>query len=90
MSTSSFGAGTDFERKIVVAPDSPRYCARPLSVHRGAASFFVFSGGVTDCYQPLEASYRLTRACPEAACAEYRKPVAIIARRRSSSATSTC
>jgi DNA repair photolyase len=36
----------------------------------------VFSG-VTDCYQPLEASYRLTRACLEV-CAEYRNPVSII------------
>ena len=36
----------------------------------------VFSG-VTDCYQPLEASYRLTRGCLEA-CAEYRNPVGII------------
>ena len=36
----------------------------------------VFSG-VTDCYQPLEASYRLTRGCLEV-CAEYRNPVGII------------
>ena len=33
--------------------------------------------GVTDCYQPLEASLRPTRACLEV-CAEYRNPVAII------------
>ena len=32
----------------------------------------VFSG-VTDCYQPLEASYRLTRGCLEV-CVEYREP----------------
>ena len=33
--------------------------------------------GVTDCYQPLEASYRLTRGCLQV-CADYRNPVAII------------
>ena len=32
---------------------------------------------MTDPYQPLEASFRLTRACLEV-CAEYRNPVAII------------
>src|SRR6185503_2902924 len=36
----------------------------------------VFSG-VTDCYQPLEASYRLTRGCLEV-CAAYRNPAGII------------
>ena len=36
----------------------------------------VFSG-VTDCYQPLEASYRLTRGCLEV-CAEEKNPVAVI------------
>lgn len=36
----------------------------------------VFSGN-TDCYQPLEASYGLTRACLEV-CADYRNPVGII------------
>ena len=33
--------------------------------------------GVTDCYQPLEASYRLTRGCLEV-CVEHRNPVGII------------
>jgi DNA repair photolyase len=33
--------------------------------------------GVTDCYQPVEASLQLTRACLQV-CAEFRNPVAII------------
>lgn len=36
----------------------------------------LFSGN-TDCYQPLEASLELMRACLEV-CAEYRNPVRII------------
>lgn len=35
--------------------------------------------GVTDCYQPVEAPYKLTRACLEV-CLEYRNPVAIISK----------
>ena len=33
--------------------------------------------GVTDCYQPIEASYRLTRRCLEV-CREFRNPVGIV------------
>jgi len=33
--------------------------------------------GVTDCYQPLEASYLLTRGCLEV-CVEYRNPAGVI------------
>jgi len=33
--------------------------------------------GITDCYQPLEAAYRLTRRCLEV-CLEYRNPVGVI------------
>jgi DNA repair photolyase len=36
----------------------------------------VFSGN-TDCYQPIEATYGLTRACLQI-CAEYRNPIGII------------
>ena len=53
-----------------------RCCARRSARSAGGASVVVFSG-VTDCYQPLEASYRLTRGCLEV-CAEYANPVGII------------
>jgi DNA repair photolyase len=36
----------------------------------------VFSGN-TDCYQPLEATYRITRRCIEI-CREFRNPVGVI------------
>ena len=34
---------------------------------------------MTDCYQPLEASYRLTRGCLQV-CAEYRNPAGVISK----------
>ena len=72
----SFGAGTDFDRKIMVkirAPDLLRAAFAKKSWRREAVVF----SGVTDCYQPLEASYRLTRGCLEV-CAETANPVGII------------
>jgi DNA repair photolyase len=72
----SFGAGTDFERKIVVKPDAPQLLREAFDQPKWTGELVAFSG-VTDCYQPLEASYRLTRGCLEV-CAEYRNPAAVI------------
>ncbi|MFL5414528.1 MAG: radical SAM protein [Myxococcales bacterium] len=70
------GAGTDFERKITVKPEAPRLLREAFERPSWKGELIAFSG-VTDCYQPLEASYRLTRGCLEVCC-EYRNPVAII------------
>jgi DNA repair photolyase len=72
----SFGAGTDFDRKIVVKPNAPELLREAFEKPSWRGELVVFSG-VTDCYQPLEASYRLTRGCLEV-CAEYKNPVGII------------
>jgi DNA repair photolyase len=72
----SMGAGTDFDRKIVVKPEAPRLLREAFEKKSWKGELVVFSG-VTDCYQPLEASYRLTRGCLEV-CAEYANPVGII------------
>jgi DNA repair photolyase len=72
----SFGAGTDFERKIVVKRRAPQLLREEFDEPKWKGEIVVFSG-VTDCYQPLEASYRLTRGCLEA-CVEYRNPAGII------------
>jgi DNA repair photolyase len=72
----SFGAGTDFDRKIVVKPNAPALLRRTFEKRSWTGERVVFSG-VTDCYQPLEASYRLTRGCLEV-CVEYKNPVGII------------
>ena len=72
----SFGAGTDFDRKIVVKKEAAALLRRAFDEPRWKGDLVVFSG-VTDCYQPLELSYRITRACLEV-CAEYRNPVGVI------------
>ena len=72
----SFGAGTDFDRKIVVKPQAPELLREAFEKPSWKGELIVFSGN-TDCYQPLEASYRLTRGCLEV-CAEYRNPAAVI------------
>ena len=72
----SFGAGTDFERKIVVKKHAPELLREAFDAPKWRGELVIFSG-VTDCYQPLEASYRLTRGCLEV-CAEYRNPAGII------------
>ena len=72
----SLGAGTDFERKIVVKPEAPTLLREAFERPKWTGELVVFSG-VTDCYQPLEAKMRLTRGCLEV-CAEYKNPVGII------------
>jgi DNA repair photolyase len=72
----SFGAGTDFDRRIVVKPEAAKLLRAALDKPSWKGEVIVFSG-VTDCYQPLEASYRLTRQCLEV-CVEYKQPAGII------------
>ena len=70
------GAGTDFERKIFVKRNAPRLLEQAFRKRNWRGERVVFSG-VTDCYQPLEASFRITRSCLEV-CAAFRNPAAII------------
>lgn len=71
-----FGAGTDFDSKLIVKDDAPRLLRHAFNRQSWCGELIVFSGN-TDCYQPLEATYGLTRACLSV-CAEYRNPVGII------------
>jgi DNA repair photolyase len=72
----SFGAGTDFDRKIVVKKRAAELLRSAFDDEKWRGDLVAFSG-VTDCYQPLEASYRLTRRCLEV-CVEYCNPASII------------
>jgi DNA repair photolyase len=71
-----FGAGTDFDSKIIYKPNAPDLLRRALLKPSWQGELIVFSGN-TDCYQPSEATLGLTRACLEV-CAEFRNPVGII------------
>lgn len=71
-----FGAGTDFETKIVIKRKAPELLRQTFMKKSWKGELIVFSGD-TDCYQPLEASYRLTRQCLEV-CLEFGNPVSII------------
>lgn len=71
-----FGAGSDFETRLVVKRDAPQLLAKAFASRRWRRERVAFSG-VTDCYQPLEASYGLTRACLEV-CLRFRNPVSIV------------
>jgi DNA repair photolyase len=70
------GAGTDFDRKLVAKINAPDLLRAAFDRPSWAGDLIMFSG-VTDCYQPLEVSYELTRRCLEV-CADYRNPVGVI------------
>lgn len=71
-----FGAGTDFERRLVVKPRAPELLREAFEKRSWRGELLVFSGN-TDCYQPIEARFELTRRCLEV-CLEYKNPVHII------------
>jgi DNA repair photolyase len=71
-----YGAGTDFETKIVVKPNAPQVLREELKKTRQKMPHVDFSFA-TDPYLPLEASYELTRKCLQV-CAEFGVPVGVI------------
>jgi DNA repair photolyase len=71
-----FGAGTDFDRRIVVKTNAAELLRKRFLSRAWRGDLLAFSG-VTDCYQPLEAGYGLTRACLSV-CLEFRNPVAVV------------
>ncbi len=71
-----YGAGTDFETKIVAKINAPEILRNELKRTRQKIKHLDFSFA-TDPYLPLEASYELTRNCLKV-CREFKIPVAII------------
>ncbi len=71
-----FSPGIDFETKILVKEDAPALLREELSAATWKPQTIALSG-VTDCYQPAERKFRLTRGCLEV-LAEFRNPAIII------------
>jgi DNA repair photolyase len=71
-----FNAGLDFETKIVVKHDAPNLFRDFLAKDSWKPEPITFSG-VTDCFQPAERQFRLTRRCLEVALECY-QPVSIV------------
>jgi len=71
-----YGAGTDFDRKIIVKVKAPELLRKELMKPSWKGDEIVFSF-TSDPYLPLESHYKLTRQCLEV-CAEFRNPVGVI------------
>jgi DNA repair photolyase len=71
-----FSAGLDFERKIIVKTDAPVLFKKFLERKAWDASVISLSGN-TDCYQPAERKFRITRQLLEIAL-EYKQPIGMI------------
>lgn len=70
------GAGTDFDRQIIAKVNAAELLRDAFDKKSWQGETIVFSGN-TDCYQPIEARYELTRSLLKV-CAAYRNPVAVI------------
>ena len=71
-----FSAGLDFETKIMVKEDAPELLRKELSAKRYEPVTLSISG-VTDCYQPAERQFQLTRKCLEV-LNEFGNPCGVI------------
>lgn len=71
-----YSAGLDFERKILVKKGAPLLLEEKLKSKNWKAHTIVMSGN-TDCYQPAERKFEITRKCLEVFL-KYRHPVGII------------
>jgi DNA repair photolyase len=73
-----FSAGLDFESKIMVKKNAPELLEKFILNPKWSALPIMFSGN-TDCYQPLERKFQLTRKMLMV-MARYRHPVSIISK----------
>lgn len=71
-----YSAGLDFERRILVKKDAPKLLEQLLKKKSWKAHPIVMSGN-TDCYQPAEREFKITRQCLEVFL-KYKHPVSII------------
>lgn len=75
-----YSAGLDFESKIVVKQNAPELLERTFLNTKWKVDPITFSGN-TDCYQPAERKYKITRELLKI-CLKYRNPVSIITKNK--------
>ncbi len=73
-----YSAGLDFERKIIVKKNAPQMLRSFLMNPKWECVPISLSGN-TDCYQPAEKKFRLTRSLLEI-CNEFNQPVGLISK----------
>lgn len=71
-----WSSGLDFETRILVKLRAPELLRRELASPRWIPQSITMSGA-TDCYQPAERHFRVTRGCLEV-CVDLRQPVSVI------------
>ncbi len=71
-----YSAGVDFESKIIVKKNAAQLLAKAFDNPNWKPYPIMFSGN-TDCYQPAERKYKLTRQMLEV-CLQYKHPVSMI------------
>ncbi|MCK0114720.1 PA0069 family radical SAM protein [Gelidibacter sp. F63206] len=71
-----YSAGLDFERRILVKKEAPLLLEQFIKRKSWKAHPIVMSGN-TDCYQPAEKQYEITRKCLKVFL-KYKHPVGII------------
>ncbi len=71
-----YSAGLDFERKIIVKKNAPELLRKFLMNPKWECAPISLSGN-TDCYQPAEQKFKLTRGLLEV-CNEFNQPVGMI------------
>ncbi|MFN3020197.1 PA0069 family radical SAM protein [Chryseobacterium sp. TY3] len=71
-----YSAGIDFERKIMVKKNAPELLEKTFQKKNYIPKTIMLSGN-TDCYQPIERQFEITRKLLEV-CRDYRHPVGII------------
>lgn len=71
-----YSAGTDFERKIMVKKNAPELLEKFFRKRNYTPKTLSLSGN-TDCYQPAERKFEITRKILQL-CLDYRHPVSIL------------
>lgn len=71
-----YSAGTDFERKIMVKKNAPELLEKFFQKRNYVPKVLTLSGN-TDCYQPAEREFEITRKLLKL-CLDYRHPVSIL------------